>query len=558
MATYPPPRTSLSAEEYELTAAGTVPPPPAPAPGSAKSRKLTLHPNASTSSSPVTQRPRPRRRASSNSTRLHSGGDHQFTRSHFLNEDLDHLGPASEEVHVPNFGSLLGFNETGEDHYAVASTIRSRWKRKLYLLLEEPASGREAFYVHVLVTGAIIFSAILTTLSTLPAFHTDPVAVKTQFGLDTTLVLLFTVEYIARSLAHSASWSMYYNWATSFFGITDLLAILPYYIEVIRQQDTSILFRFSILRTFRLLRVFRAFRYQSSMLLTIEVMYVAVRRSKDALIAISYFILLVLVLFSTLIYFAERGTWDVTLGAFVDSDGDVSLFDSIPQTAWYALVTMSTAGYGDVVPKSALGKLLSVPLLMFGLLLIALPSFVLGRNFAIVYDAMVHTIPPAPTPADSPPPSPPRRAGVLTPVEEADSVPLLPVTAPAQTPTLGPSPPPHVKEGSGGSLSQPKMWDPLAQGLPASSSTAPQAPRDKELSNVKLAKNQFVLLEQIDSLRRVVDKQGETIDRQAQMMAQLLEALSIKEGLSESPSRKDKGKGKAQEDDDDEHDSAII
>ncbi|KAL1411194.1 hypothetical protein Q8F55_002145 [Vanrija albida] len=556
MATYPPPSTSLPAEEYELTSAGTVPPPPPPAPGSAKSRKLTLHPNASSSAllfaapganASPTQRQLPRRRASSNSTRLHSGGDHEFTRSHFLNEDLDHLGPASEEVHVPNFGSLLGFNETGEDHYSVAATIRSRWKRKLYLLLEEPASGREAFYVHVLVTGAIIFSAILTTLSTLPAFHTDPVAVKTQFGLDTTLVLLFTVEYIARSLAHSASWTMYYNWATSFFGVLDLLAILPYYIEVIRQQDTSILFRFSILRTFRLLRVFRAFRYQSSMLLTIEVMYVAVRRSKDALIAISYFIVLVLVLFSTLIYFAERGTWDATLGAFVDSDGDVSLFDSIPQTAWYALVTMSTAGYGDVVPKSALGKLLSVPLLMFGLLLIALPSFVLGRNFAIVYDAMVHVVPQVPTPDDSPPPSP-RRGGVLTPVDEADSVPLLPVTAPI---LAAPSPQPHVKESSSGSLSQPKMWDPLAQGLPASSSTTPQPPRDKGLTNTKLAKNQFVLLEQIDALRRVVEKQGETIDRQAQMMVQLLEALSIKEDASESLAGK--GKGKARDEYEDEH-----
>jgi hypothetical protein len=205
-------------------------------------------------------------------------------------------------------------------------------------------------------------------------------------------VVLFTIEYLARSMAHSDSWSQYYNWATSFFGVLDLISILPYYIEVIRQQDTSILFRFSILRTFRLLRVFRAFKYENKMLLTIEVMYVAVRRSKDALIAISYFILLVLVLFSTLIYFAERGTWDNTLQAFVDPDGEVSLFDSIPQTAWYALVTMSTAGYGDVVPRTAFGKILSVPLLLFGLLLIALPSFVLGRNFAIVYDAMLSIV----------------------------------------------------------------------------------------------------------------------------------------------------------------------
>jgi len=201
-------------------------------------------------------------------------------------------------------------------------------------------------------------------------------------------VVLFTIEYIARSLAHSDSLKQYYKWSTSFFPLLDLLAIFPYYIEVARNDDTSILFRFSILRTFRLLRVFRAFKYQNQMLLTIEVMYVAVQRSKDALVALSFFILLVLVFFSTLIYFAERGTWDTAIGGFVDADGDPSLFDSIPQTAWFALVTMSTVGYGDVVPRSSLGKVLTIPLLMFGLLLIALPSFVLGRNFAIVFDVM--------------------------------------------------------------------------------------------------------------------------------------------------------------------------
>jgi voltage-gated potassium channel Kch len=228
----------------------------------------------------------------------------------------------------------------------------------------------------------------LTILSTLPTYHTNPQTVRLLFGLDTTVVVLFTLEYLARTLAHSDSWSQYYRWLTSFFAILDFIAIFPYYIEVARNDDTSILFRFSILRTFRLLRVFRSFKYQNQMLLTIEVMYVAVQRSKDALVALSFFILLVLVFFATLIYFAERGSWDANLGGFVDADGDPSMFDSIPQTAWFALVTMSTVGYGDVVPRSFLGKLLTMPLLMFGLLLIALPSFVLGRNFAIVFDAM--------------------------------------------------------------------------------------------------------------------------------------------------------------------------
>jgi voltage-gated potassium channel Kch len=238
------------------------------------------------------------------------------------------------------------------------------------------------------VRSQLTYSAILTILSTLPTYHTNPQTVRLLFGLDTTVVVLFTLEYLARTLAHSDSWSQYYRWSTSFFAILDFIAIFPYYIEVARNDDTSILFRFSILRTFRLLRVFRSFKYQNQMLLTIEVMYVAVQRSKDALVALSFFILLVLVFFATLIYFAERGSWDANLGGFVDADGDPSMFDSIPQTAWFALVTMSTVGYGDVVPRSFLGKLLTMPLLMFGLLLIALPSFVLGRNFAIVFDAM--------------------------------------------------------------------------------------------------------------------------------------------------------------------------
>jgi len=80
----------------------------------------------------------------------------------FLHEDLDYLAPRAEEVELPDFGHMLGFNpEAGEDSYAVAQRMRSPWKRKLYLLLEEPGSGREAFFVHVLVTGAILFRYVI-------------------------------------------------------------------------------------------------------------------------------------------------------------------------------------------------------------------------------------------------------------------------------------------------------------------------------------------------------------------------------------------------------------
>jgi len=231
-----------------------------------------------------------------------------------------------------------------------------------------------------------VFSALVTILETVPAFHSLPGGI--WFGLETSLVALFTIEYVARCAATSYSWSSLFGWVGSFFGIMDLLAILPFYIEIALHKDTSILFRFSILRTFRLLRVFRPFRYNNTLLLTIEVMYLSFRRSQDALLALGFFVLMVVVVFSTLLYFIERGTWDDTLEVFINSDGDPSQFASIPAAAWFVIVTISTVGYGEITPRSFFGRLITLPLLLFGLLLIALPSFVLGREFSVVWNEM--------------------------------------------------------------------------------------------------------------------------------------------------------------------------
>ncbi|KAI0087898.1 hypothetical protein BDY19DRAFT_994780 [Irpex rosettiformis] len=267
-----------------------------------------------------------------------------------------------------------------------AKDIHPRWKRDLYLLLEDPTSSQAAFTVHVATTFLIVFSATVTVLETIPSFHS--ISGRVWFGMETSLVALFTVEYIARMVAHSNTWSGLAKWFLSFFGIIDLLGILPYYLEIAMGQDTATFFRFTILRTFRLLRVFRPFRYNNTILMTIEVMYLSFRRSEHALLALAFFVVMVLVVFSTLLYFAERGTWDETLGVFMNSDGDPSQFASIPAAAWFVLVTVTTVGYGEITPRSFLGRLVTVPLLVFGLLLIALPTFVLGREFSIVWDLM--------------------------------------------------------------------------------------------------------------------------------------------------------------------------
>ncbi|ESK92115.1 voltage-gatedpotassiumchannel [Moniliophthora roreri MCA 2997] len=297
--------------------------------------------------------------------------------SQFLTED-------NHRASSPHIGDIFG-TQTSRDDEALAA-IHPPWKRDLFALLEQPKSSSSAVLVHILMTALILTSALVTVLETVPAFHS--ISPQVWFGIETTLVAMFTIEYVARCVAWSGTWRSLFKWMTSFFGIIDLLSVLPYYIEILMQQDTAVFFRFSILRMFRLIRVFRPFRYNNTILLTIEVMYLSVRRSQHALLAISFFVVMVLTIFSTLLYFAERGTWDTTLETSVNSDGDPTQFASIPAAAWFVLVTITTVGYGEITPRSFLGRLVTLPLLVFGLLLIALPSFVLGREFSLVWEKM--------------------------------------------------------------------------------------------------------------------------------------------------------------------------
>lgn len=166
----------FAGEEYELpTFQNPHSPPRSSSPSrpspirhrSSLPRTITINPSQSTShllfaapsTSPNVSRFKHVRTSSIPQPQSPEDSSRRVNRAQFLNEDLDHAGQTgTEEVELPDFGQMLGFNpEAGEDHYAVAQRMGSRWKRKLYLLMEEPNSGREAFFVHVIVTGAIIF-----------------------------------------------------------------------------------------------------------------------------------------------------------------------------------------------------------------------------------------------------------------------------------------------------------------------------------------------------------------------------------------------------------------
>ena len=84
------------------------------------------------------------------------------------------------------------------------------WKNDLYLLLENPTSSQAAFLIHFFTTSLIVISAVVTVLETVPAFH--HISGSLWFGLETTLVVLFTIEYIGRCIAHGTSWGRFFKW----------------------------------------------------------------------------------------------------------------------------------------------------------------------------------------------------------------------------------------------------------------------------------------------------------------------------------------------------------
>ncbi|ORZ08878.1 hypothetical protein BCR42DRAFT_495170 [Absidia repens] len=286
---------------------------------------------------------------------------------------------------VANGGTLT--EDDTEPNYDLENDIDNRLKRSMYLLLEEPSSSRAAFWTNVVVSFLIVSSAVMTTIETIPAFRSAE-SNRVWFHLESTMVALFTLEYILRLFAHSDSLQMLKRFIIAPISIIDFISIIPFYIEVIAQRDTTYEFRFTILRLFRLLRLFKTYKYSNAIIMTIEVMMVALRRSGDALSALFFFLVTCVVLFSTLLYFAERGTWDESMETFVDPEGNPSAFDSIPAAFWFVLVTITTTGYGDMVPTTFIGKLVTFPAMMFGVLLIALPSIIVGRNFTIVWESM--------------------------------------------------------------------------------------------------------------------------------------------------------------------------
>lgn len=186
---------------------------------------------------------------------------------------------------------------------------------------------------------------------------------------------VFTVEYLARvwtsidlESAHDKSPVVgRIKYMLTPLAIIDLVAILPFYLSLYVTMDLR------FLRVLRLLRLLKLARYSPALGALLDV----VRKEADALIAAVVVLMMMLVLSTAGIYLFEK-------------DVQPEVFGSMPEAMWWAIVTLTTVGYGDVVPVTTLGKAFSGIVGLIGIGMIALPAAILASGFAENIQARKH------------------------------------------------------------------------------------------------------------------------------------------------------------------------
>ena len=237
-------------------------------------------------------------------------------------------------------------------------------RRQVYELIEiglKPGFSRMVDYGLIGLITLNVLAVVLESVSEIGTrFHHELNA------FEVFSVLVFTIEYLARvwctvedrrAKDHGPITGRIRFMLTP-MALIDLAVILPFYIGFLAGVDLR------AFRVFRLFRVFKLVRYSPTMSLLLEVL----KDEARAIIASLFVLVFLVVLSASLIYFAEHAV-------------QPKAFSSIPASMWWAIVTMTTVGYGDVVPVTVAGKLLGAIIGIIGIGMVALPAGFLAAGF---------------------------------------------------------------------------------------------------------------------------------------------------------------------------------
>jgi voltage-gated potassium channel len=221
------------------------------------------------------------------------------------------------------------------------------WKLRLYLIIFESGTrGGKIFDVYLLI--AIGLSVTVVMLESVPSIRSAyPVLID---SLEWFFTILFSLEYIARLLCVRRP--LRYAW--SFYGIIDLFAFLPSYIGLFIPTAGYLM----TIRALRLLRIFRVLKLAEFMQAS-ETLRSALYASRRKIAVFLSFVMAVVLIMGTVMYLIE---------------GEENGFNSIPRGVYWAIVTLTTVGYGDVTPHTVLGRILACFIMIMGYGIIAVPT----------------------------------------------------------------------------------------------------------------------------------------------------------------------------------------
>jgi voltage-gated potassium channel len=238
-------------------------------------------------------------------------------------------------------------------------------RHRLYEILEHgPIGDRAGRLVGRLIVLLIVVNLVAVTLESVPEFAAHYAA--WFLGIELVSLVVFTVEYALRlwvAAEHAPyqhdGWKARLAYATSPAGIIDLLAVLPFWFAFALPAELKVFL------VFRIVRFLKLARYSPGMRSLLDVIY-AERR---ALFGCLVILIGATLIAATVMYLVER---------HVQPDK----FGTIPDAMWWAIVTLGTIGYGDVVPVTMLGRIIAAATIFTGLIMVALPVGIVATAFA--------------------------------------------------------------------------------------------------------------------------------------------------------------------------------
>lgn len=241
-----------------------------------------------------------------------------------------------------------------------------QWKEKVFDIVSKDDGDNKASRIFDLLIMTLIVLSIVSIV--LESFDDLNTRYRTLFSVfETFTVIVFTVEYILRiwtaDLLYPGQRHPRLKYITSFLAVIDLLAILPFYLPFIA-ADMRFLRMVRLFRLFRLLRVFKFGRYLEALQTVVQVI-----RSSASRLIISVILCFFVMLFSAIIMYT------------VENPVQPEQFPNVIASLWWAICTLTTVGYGDVYPVTAIGRFFAAVISLVGIGVIAIPTGIIAAGF---------------------------------------------------------------------------------------------------------------------------------------------------------------------------------